>query len=548
MSIAPTPELALVLSKLDGVKRSGHQWMAKCPAHPDGTASLSLTCDDNGVGMQCMAGCETEDVIASIGLQWTDLFPEVEKDLWERIRDYNYHDENGVTLFRKTRWKKPDGHKSFSISHPLTGGGWQKGYGPNPHVLFNLPAVLKQAAEGGRVVICEGEKDVETVMSLGMVATTNPGGAGKWLSIHSEALRGARVSIIGDNDRPGKIHVQEIVKSLEETGVQIDKVMEPAPGFKDITDMVGRGKGLNDLVPWTPPAYSIEDLMLDIKATEASERDFDGKVGRIIRLVAKLGTDERDSTDILDWRGWLEENPNDDYEWIIENLLEACERLIVVAAEGVGKTTLARQAAIMSACGLHPFDQMKRITPIPTLTIDLENPDKIIRRNSRKMMDLAVNHSGTQNPQAKLIIKPGGMNLLTQKGRDVLENAIADAQPKILFMGPLYKTFLDPGGRTSESIATEVAMFYDYLRSEYKCALWLEQHAPLGDSVGGRELRPFGSAVWSRWPEFGLALKADETEPGTYTVKHFRGARDERDFPERLRRGGRGNFPFVIAR
>ena len=64
---------------------------------------------------------------------------------------------------------------------------------------------------------------------------------------------------------------------------------------------------------------------------------------------------------------------------MIPQLIEKGERVIVVAAEGVGKTMLARQIALCSAAGLHPFT-MSKIATISTLTVDLENPERIIRR------------------------------------------------------------------------------------------------------------------------------------------------------------------------
>ena len=119
-------------------------------------------------------------------------------------------------------------------------------------------------------------------------------------------------------------------------------------------------------------------------------------------------------------------------------------------------------------------------------------------------------------------------------------------KPDLLVMGPLYKAFLDPGTRTSEAVAIEVVRYLDSIRVYFNCALWLEHHAPLGESQTSRNLRPFGSAVWSRWPEFGLALQPDPTAVGEYVydVKHFRGERDERLWPLKMKRGKSGKWPF----
>ena len=66
----------LVLSRLDGVKRSGRGWMARCPAHSDRNASLSVAEGDDGrVLLHDFAGCGAAAVLAAIGLSITDLFP-----------------------------------------------------------------------------------------------------------------------------------------------------------------------------------------------------------------------------------------------------------------------------------------------------------------------------------------------------------------------------------------------------------------------------------------------------------------------------------------
>ena len=66
----------LLLARLDGVRRSGNGWMAKCPAHADRSASLSVAEGADGrVLLHCFAGCPVTDVLASVGLQVGDLFP-----------------------------------------------------------------------------------------------------------------------------------------------------------------------------------------------------------------------------------------------------------------------------------------------------------------------------------------------------------------------------------------------------------------------------------------------------------------------------------------
>lgn len=67
-----------LLSRLNKVKKSGqNSWMACCPSHADKQASLIIT--DNGDGhvlLNCFAGCDTYNILKSVGLDWDDVMPE----------------------------------------------------------------------------------------------------------------------------------------------------------------------------------------------------------------------------------------------------------------------------------------------------------------------------------------------------------------------------------------------------------------------------------------------------------------------------------------
>ncbi len=67
----------LLLSKLDGVKRTGDgRYLARCPAHQDKRASLSVRETDEGkILVHCFAGCSVHEVISAAGLEISDLFP-----------------------------------------------------------------------------------------------------------------------------------------------------------------------------------------------------------------------------------------------------------------------------------------------------------------------------------------------------------------------------------------------------------------------------------------------------------------------------------------
>jgi hypothetical protein len=74
----------VLISRLQKVKelRPG-RYMACCPAHQDGSPSLSVSdCPDGRVLVHCFAGCPASDVMEAVGLSMSDLFPDAP------IKDY----------------------------------------------------------------------------------------------------------------------------------------------------------------------------------------------------------------------------------------------------------------------------------------------------------------------------------------------------------------------------------------------------------------------------------------------------------------------------
>ncbi len=542
MNDPKTKEIQNVLDRLQKVRPSGTGYSAMCPAHSDSNPSLSVSLGDGQkVMLNCHKGCTAEQIVESIDLEMKDLWPTGAKGKQKKqwVENYDYEDAEGNLIFQVTRWILPDGRKSFTQRKPTRHGDWEYSTTGLDKPIYRLPQVRSAIGAGSTIVVCEGEKDVHTLEEAGMVATTNPGGAGSWLPRHTKALVDARkVVVIADRDAVGMKHAKMISYELEEEGVPV-QVMAAPEGHKDVTAFLESGGELSGLVPVVFEEENLDpfiEVVADIRSLNSKDWSFDKKLARARAVIDKVEFDPGEAGEIVKWVDFLSA-PVEPYDWVIPGLLERQERLIVVAAEGVGKTMLARQVALMSAAGISPFKK-DRMEPVRTLYIDLENPERIIRRTSAKILSsIKMFQGGVSNLPADLLVKQDGLNILDPKDRVFLERVIEQSDPDILFIGPIYKLFMDPGNKPAESTVGEVTRFLDYIRTTYDCALWLEHHAPFGSSMSGRELRPFGSAVWSRWPEFGIALAPDPTVQYRYDLKHFRGARDEREFPTALTRG-----------
>lgn len=69
--------VGVLLARLEGVRNSGRGWVARCPAHKDRSASLSVAEGRDGRALvKCFAGCEVLAVVQAVGLEVADLFPQ----------------------------------------------------------------------------------------------------------------------------------------------------------------------------------------------------------------------------------------------------------------------------------------------------------------------------------------------------------------------------------------------------------------------------------------------------------------------------------------
>lgn len=265
----------VLLGKLPGATKTKVGWSAQCPAHDDRRASLSIAEGDDGRALvKCHAGCTAEAVCAAAGLRVADLMPAKNTTAMKPaangkpriVATYDNCDEGGELLFQVVRFDPKD----FRQRKPKAGGGWDwsvKGVRVVPYRLREL------LAEPSRPVgVVEGEKDVDNLARIGVLATCNAGGAGKWTSQHAEFLRGRPVFVLADNDEPGRNHARQVAESLQGIAASVRMVELPGlPPKGDVSDWIAAGgtkDELKRLVDATPEWNSGEQEWPEVQPFE----------------------------------------------------------------------------------------------------------------------------------------------------------------------------------------------------------------------------------------------------------------------------------------
>lgn len=312
-------DLREILSRFDvkrGPRGEDGYYECRCPAHDDRKASLIIGPGETGVRVKCLANCQTEDVLAAVGLSMRDLFydserktakttvrrpvemthaPKAQGDrpgakpaenkaaLPRRVdRVYPYTDESGKTVFEVVRYVPKDFRQR--VPDPGAKGGYRWSIKGVRQVIYHLPQVLAAIREGRMIFVVEGEKDADNMALIGAVATTCAMGAGKWHREHSEYLTGADVCILPDNDAPGREHAEQVMRQLLgiAKSVRVLDIVKACPSLPekgDVSDMI-------DILGKADTARILHEL---IAATEPAQPPEQSPYDRALELYGQVG-------------------------------------------------------------------------------------------------------------------------------------------------------------------------------------------------------------------------------------------------------------------
>ena len=245
--------------------------------------------------------------------------------------------------------------------------------------------------------------------------------------------------------------------------------------------------------------------------------------------LALLGTPADRAPESLTIEEWIELSKlEESSQVIIPGITNQGWRTIVVGAEGSGKTSILRTISMAVAQGHHPFWFSTKIVPRRVLYVDLENPLEVL---GEPHVEAFVKYIKLHDPdiydptRLKVWRRPGGINIRTQRDRADFQREIINHRPELVCIGPLYKMYSGSSSERLDESAEEAMRVLDDLRTKYNFGLIMEHHAPKGQAGQKRDMTPFGSSSWLRWPEVGVSLYTDKTDPRVVHVRRFRGDR-----------------------
>ncbi len=248
------------------------------------------------------------------------------------VATYDYRAADGSVLYQVVRFDPKD----FRQRRPNGCGGWIWNLKGIERIPYRLPDLV-DAFPGDPVFIVEGEKDVDALIGLGLVATCNAGGAAKpgesskWPSIFASYFHGRDVVVIPDNDEAGELHATAVAMNLTGlTGSAASVKVLRLPGLPpkgDVSDWISAGGDAARLRTLTTSAPLFERTAEGANTSSGQRR----LTPINPTALAGLAIPQR--------------------HWIVEDWLPAAAVTLHYAAGGEGKTLLAQQLMTATAIG-----------------------------------------------------------------------------------------------------------------------------------------------------------------------------------------------------
>lgn len=354
-----------VLERLEGVKARQSGYEALCPAHADNNPSLSLDEGEDGRALlHCFAGCSGEEICKAVGLELRDLFPNRHIPVSAstgHTEFYTYHDQAGYPLYKIKR--TPD-KQFYPYVYDIEKQEFKRkaGWFGQQRVPYHLDKITSSTKT---VFWVEGEKDADLLSSLGLIATTSPGGSNGYVTGLAEYLAGRKVVVIPDNDSAGRKYAEKVAESLSGAAEKVKWLQLPGlpenGDTSDFFDFGGTKASFLEYARKSPDFRSASETF-----TEADEGFEEEKVNPLTLLSMCT----------------LRDIPEQEY--LVNGLIPAGHPSMMFGDGGVGKSVLCLSMSCALAAGLPDWLGFS-LKQTNVLYLDYEMPFEEQVRRARKI-------------------------------------------------------------------------------------------------------------------------------------------------------------------
>lgn len=270
---------------------------------------------------------------------------------WKVTKTWDYHDVDGTLLFQVVRQEngligkdgKPE--KTYRQRRPDNSqpSGWSWSTKGVKQVPYRLSDVIEARAHGWVIYVPEGEKAADRLADLGLPATTNARGAGKWPEELNEYFRGARVVVLADDDPQasfpdGRLKFHDDGRPVF---VGIDHANNVAANLLDVAKEVRVVQLTNrqkkeDAYDWIEAGGTAEKLAeIASKAPRFEREPFRSRFSAV---------------------RWADmDKPGDEHEWLIKGVITRSEVAMCAGPSKSGKSFMVIDAGLAIARGVEWF-------------------------------------------------------------------------------------------------------------------------------------------------------------------------------------------------
>lgn len=475
-------------------RKIGKEWRAFCPFHSD-KKTPNLYINDLKKVYHCFA-CSAKGHLFEQG------FTNPERTI---IDIYDYEDENGELIYQVLRYDKTKKGSKFIQRRPDSNGGWIWNIkGVNP-ILYNLPELVIKSTKP--ILIVEGEKDCKSLEKIGILATTNSGGAGKWKDEFQPWFKDRDIIVVPDNDEAGIKHSNDIIRSLKPVARSIRRLILPGLKYgEDVSDWLNNGGTLEKL----------HKIMMETPEITKEE----------------ISKDEN----IISAYDLLKSNIAPEPMLIGRGLLPATGYLLIGAYTKEGKTLLGLQMALNLISKTHFLDEFPVTKKCEVLYIYRENTEAGLKDLLQRQIEGLKNQDIYINEEdlSSLHYYNGHKLTLDQEGTEKLKEVASRKKYDVIFLDPIgrFITFdINKGENVSKMIKS--------IDQIARCAWVLIHHYRKPSEKGEIEpiYRLMGSSNLVNYCESFMGLdKAGKKRPDNYKKLVFKLRRESEPLPLYLHR------------